>query len=55
MLEKINIDGKDLRIIKQMYWEQTAVKIGKQVGQYKIIKRVKTRMHFIPRTIFILQ
>jgi hypothetical protein len=37
MLEKINIGlGKDLRIIKQMYWEQTAaVKIGKQVGQFK--------------------
>jgi predicted DNA-binding protein len=40
MFEKINIDGKDLRIIKQMYWEQTAaVKIRKQVGQYQKIKR----------------
>jgi predicted DNA-binding protein len=34
MLEKINIDGKDQRIIKLMYLEQAAtVKIGKQVGQ----------------------
>jgi len=35
MLEDIQIDGKDLRIIRNLYWKQTAaIRIGGQVGEY---------------------
>ena len=43
-LEDINIDGKDVRIIKNKYWKQTAaVGVDNQIG----IKRCQTRLCII--------
>ena len=40
MLEVLNIDGKDLRIIKNMYWEQTAaIRIENEISKFIQIKR----------------
>ena len=40
MLEDISINGKDLTIIKNIYWEQTAdVRIGNELSGSKKIKR----------------
>ena len=40
MLEKLDIDGKDLRIVKNLYWEQNAaVKIEGECSEFKPIKR----------------
>ena len=40
ILENLDIDGKDLRIIKNLYWEQSAaVKIGNEVSKFQPIKR----------------
>jgi len=40
MLEDIQIDGKDLRIIRNLYWKQTApIRIGGQVGKFVEIKK----------------
>ena len=40
MLQRINIDGKDLRIIKNLYWNQkAAVRIGNEESEYQSIKR----------------
>src|SRR5204862_8244908 len=39
MLENIGIDGKDLRIIKNMYWQQkAAIRNEGQIGEYQEIK-----------------
>ena len=38
-LEKLNLDGKDLRTIKNIYWQQTAaIKVDQQIGPYQNIK-----------------
>jgi hypothetical protein len=40
IMNRINIDGKDLRIIKNLYWEQTAaVRIDNEIGPFQQIKR----------------
>ena len=40
MLQDINIDGKDLQLIKNMYWQQTAaIKINNNISGYQKIKR----------------
>ena len=40
ILEKLGIDGKDLRIIKNLYWKQNAaVRIGGEYSEFKQIKR----------------
>ena len=40
ILENLHIDGKDLRIIKNMYWEQTAaIRIENEVSEFIKIKR----------------
>lgn len=32
IMERINIDGKDLRVIKSLYWEQTAaIKVNNEI------------------------
>ena len=43
MLEDIKTDGKDLRIIKNLHWKQTAViRIGSQMDEYvEIMKGVR--------------
>jgi len=39
MLENINIDGRDLRIIKNMYWHQTsAMKVSNTIGVFQKIE-----------------
>ncbi|GFS23991.1 endonuclease-reverse transcriptase [Elysia marginata] len=39
-LEQLNIDGKDFRIIKNMYWEQTAaMRVGNETSSFQRIKR----------------
>lgn len=40
MLKDINIDGKDLRIIRNLYWQQSAaIRIDNEIGEYQPIKR----------------
>ena len=40
MLKELNIDGKDLRIIANMYWKQTAaIRIENKIGKYQQIKK----------------
>ncbi|GFO16959.1 endonuclease-reverse transcriptase [Plakobranchus ocellatus] len=40
MLEKLDIDGTDLRVIRNLYWDQTAfVRIEGQHSDFKPIKR----------------
>ena len=36
----LDIDGKDLRVIRNLYWDQSAVvRIGGELSKYKLIKR----------------
>ena len=40
ILEKLDIDGKDLRIVRNLYWDQTAaVRIEGEYSEFKNIKR----------------
>ena len=40
MLSELDIDGKDLRLIRNLYWNQkAAIKIGDQISNYVDIKR----------------
>ena len=40
MLADLQIDGKDIRLIKNIYWkQQAAIRIDNEVGQYQPIKR----------------
>ena len=40
MLKELNIDGKDLRLVRNLYWEQSAaVKIENELGEWKQIRR----------------
>lgn len=40
ILEDLDIDGKDLRIIRNLYWNQTAaVRVDRECSDYKEIKR----------------
>lgn len=40
ILEEIRLDGKDLRVIRNLYWDQNAViRIGNDVGDFVKIKR----------------
>ena len=39
-LEELNIDGKDLRVIRNIYWQQTAaIRINNQLGAFQCIKK----------------
>ena len=40
MLQDLDIDGKDIRLVRNLYWEQTAgMKIENRISAYKQIKR----------------
>ena len=40
ILDSLNIDGKDLRIVRNIYWEQTvAMRIGNDLSVFQDIKR----------------
>ena len=40
MLQELDIDGEDIRIIRNLYWEQTAaVRVDHKVGKYCNIER----------------
>ena len=40
MLQDIDIDGKDLQLIKNMHWQQTAaIKINNNISGYQKIKK----------------
>ena len=40
MFDSLDIDGKDLRLIRNLYWEQTAaMKIDDSIGEWKQIRR----------------
>ena len=40
ILDGLNIDGKDLRIVRNIYWEQTAaMRIGNDLSAFQDIKR----------------
>ena len=35
MLQQLGIDGKDIRVIRNLYWEQTAViKVKTELGKF---------------------
>lgn len=41
LLKRLNLVGKDLRIIKNMYWQQTAaVKVDNETSVFQKIKKV---------------
>ena len=40
MLSKLNIDAKDLRILRNLYWEQTAaIRVDNECSKYSTIQR----------------
>ena len=39
ILDSLNIDGKDLRIVRNIYWEQIEMRIGNDLSAFKDIKR----------------
>ena len=40
MLNQLDIDGKDLRVLRNLYWDQTAaVRVGGELSEYTNIKR----------------
>ena len=40
ILDSLNIDGKDLRTVRNIYWEQTAaMRIGNDLSAFQDIKR----------------
>ena len=40
LLEDLQIDGKDLRLVKNIYWkQQAAIRVDNEVSQYQPIKR----------------
>ena len=40
ILDNLDIDGKDLRIVRNLYWEQSAaVRIGGDLSEYRPIQR----------------
>ena len=40
IIDSLNIDGKDLRIVRNIYWEQTAaMRIGNDLSAFHDIKR----------------
>ena len=40
ILDSLNIDGNDLRIVRNIYWEQTAaMRIGNDLSAFQDIKR----------------
>ena len=40
MLQSLNVDGKDLQIVKNIYWEQTAaIRVGTDVSKFQHIKK----------------
>ncbi|GFO06958.1 LINE-1 reverse transcriptase [Plakobranchus ocellatus] len=54
-LKQLNIDGKDLRIIQTMYWEQTAaMRIENKTSTFQDIKR-GVRQGSLPRSLLPLQ
>lgn len=40
ILENLDLDGKDLKVMRNLYWEQSAcIRIGNDYSQYKMIQR----------------
>ena len=40
ILDNLDVDGKDLRIVRNLYWEQSAaVRIGGDLSEYRPIQR----------------
>ena len=51
-LQNLDIDGKDLRLIRNLYSEQlAAIRIDGNIGKYTQIRRSSTRMCFLSRLI----
>ena len=47
ILEKLSLDGKDLRMIKNIYWEQTAaIRVENEISSLKKIEEDSDRDHF---------
>ena len=47
IFDSLNIDGKDLRIVRNIYWEQTAaMRIGNDLSAFQYIKRFRFRFRF---------
>ena len=40
MLDSLDIDGKDLRVVRNIYWEQTAaIKIDNEISPFIKVKK----------------
>ncbi|GFO34248.1 retrovirus-related pol polyprotein from type-1 retrotransposable element r2 [Plakobranchus ocellatus] len=53
VLEKLDIDGKDLRVIRNLYWDQTAfVRIEGEHSDFKPIKRGVRQGYVMPPDLF---
>ena len=40
ILENIEVGGKDLRVVRNLYWDQTAaIRINGELGEWKSIRR----------------
>ena len=54
MLQDINVDGKDLRIIRNLYWQQTAaIRIQSEINEYQTIKRGVRKGVYYPQTCYL--
>ena len=50
MLQSLNIDGKDLQSVKNIYWDQTAaIRVGSEVSKSQHIKRAYGRVAYYPQ------
>ena len=49
ILDSLNIDGTDLRIVRNIYWEQTTVMgIGNDLSAFQDIKRGVRQLRVVP-------
>ena len=57
MLNQLDIDGKDLRVLRNLYWDQTAaVRVDGELSEYTNIKRGgETRLCDVARPVQLVQ
>ena len=56
LLQQLNLDGRDLRVIRNLYWEQSAcIRIGNDYSKFTKIERFQARVRLLPRSVQPLQ
>ena len=57
MLNQLDIDGKDLRVLRNLYWDQTAaVRVDGELSEYTNFERGgKTRLCDVARPVQLVQ